>query len=296
MTDQGVVFDLGYKPHDGPRLGTRGAVRATFKDGVRRVLGLRRKARKKILPWILIVLALLPVIVVLGAAFLLSDFDLGDGDSPFGGHADFFGWVGALVLMFAALAAPQLLIPDRTEGVMAVYSSRPMRARDYVGARAAALVAVMGAFLLVPQLIMYLGFAGLDDAGLITGLVDRADDLWKIVATTAVFVVGYGAPAFLVATFMKRTGAATAVYVGIMIGTPILAALLTDAGATGAEFSALAVLPQHPPVVMDWIFGRTSVDLAPTDAGWDPWVSLAVIIAVAVVTGVLAIRKYRSYM
>jgi hypothetical protein len=47
---------------------------------------------------------------------------------------------------------------------------------------------------------------------------------------------------------------------------------------------------------MDWIFGRTSVDLAPTDAGWDPWVSLAVIIAVAVVTGVLAIRKYRSYM
>jgi len=296
VTDQGVVFDLGYKPHEGPRLGTRGAVRATFNDGVRRVLGLRRKARKKILPWALIVLALLPVVVVVGAAFLLSDFDLGDSDSPFGGHPEFFGWVGALVLMFAALAAPQLLIPDRIEGVMAVYSSRPMRARDYVGARAAALIALMSAFLLLPQLIMYVGFAALDDAGLVTGLIDRADDLWKILATTAVFVVGYGAPAFLVATFMKRTGAATAVYVGVMIFTPILAALLTDAGAAGSKYAALAVLPQHPPVVMDWIFDRTSVDLIPADAGWDPWVSLALIVAVAIVTGVLAVRKYRSYM
>jgi ABC-2 type transport system permease protein len=297
MSDRGVVFDLGYKPHDGPRLGTKGAVRATFKDGVRRVLGIRRKARKKILPWILIVLALLPVVVVIGAAFLLSDFDLGDGgDSPFGGHAEFFGWVGVLVLMFAALAAPQLLIPDRVEGVMAVYSSRPMRARDYVAARAASLTALMGAFLLVPQLIMYLGFAGLDDAGLVTGLVDRADDLWKIFAATAVFVVGYGAPAFLVSTFMKRTGGATAVYMGVMILTPILAALLTETGATGSKYAALTVLSQHPPVVMDWIFDQASIELAPADAGWDPWVSLAVIAAVAVVTGVLAIRKYRSYM
>jgi len=296
MTDQGVVFDLGYKPHEGPRLGTKGAVRATFKDGVRRVLGLRRKARKKVLPWALIVLAMLPVVVVVGLAFFLSDIDLGGGDSPIGSHAEYFGWVGVLVLLFAALAGPQLLIPDRVEGVMAVYSSRPLRARDYLAARAASLVVLMGAFLLIPQIIMYLGLAGLDDAGLISGAIDRADDLWKILLATIAIVVGYGAPALLVATYMKRNGAATAVYMGIMIGTPILAGLLTESGASGSRYAALTVVSQHPPVVVDWIFDRRSVDLAPADAGWDPWVSAAVIAAVAVVTAVLAVRKYRSYM
>jgi hypothetical protein len=122
------------------------------------------------------------------------------------------------------------------------------------------------------------------------------DDLWKILAVTLVFVVGYGAPALLVATFMKRTGAATAVYLGAMLMTGIISALLQDVGAAGWRFAALAALPEHPPVVMDWIFDRRSVDLAPADAGWDPWVSLLIIGAVAVVTALLAIRKYRSYM
>lgn len=296
MSDQGVVFDLGYKPHEGPRLGTRGAVRATFMDGVRRVLGLRRKGRKKVLPWLLIGITMLLVVIVVGGAFLLDQAELADSDSPFGDHPEFFSWVGTLVLLFAALAAPELLIPDRTEGVMAVYSSRPLRARDYLGARAAALVAVMGAFLLVPQFIMYVGLAALDNAGFISGFIDRADNLWKILAAAAVYVVGYGAPAFLVATFMRRTGAASAVFLGAMILAPALATGLVDAGATGSKFAALAALTDHPPVVTDWIFNEASIDLVPAKAGWDPWVSLAVIAGVALVTWVLAVRKYRSYM
>ena len=36
-SEQGVVFDLGYQPHDGPRLGRRGAIFATIRDGLRRI-------------------------------------------------------------------------------------------------------------------------------------------------------------------------------------------------------------------------------------------------------------------
>ena len=50
--------------------------------------------------------------------------------------------------MFTALAAPELLIPDRRDGVLSMLSSRPMTPSDYLGARFAALVAVVGAFLL----------------------------------------------------------------------------------------------------------------------------------------------------
>ena len=83
MTDRGAVFDLGYKPHDGERLGTPGAFRATVKDGLRRVLGLRRKARKKILPFFLLGVALLPAVVFVGLAFFLGEFSP-DVESPFG--------------------------------------------------------------------------------------------------------------------------------------------------------------------------------------------------------------------
>ena len=46
MADQ-VIYDRGYRTYDGPRLGPKGARRAVYKDGVRRVLGLGRKARRR---------------------------------------------------------------------------------------------------------------------------------------------------------------------------------------------------------------------------------------------------------
>ena len=72
MTDtQGAVYDLGYEPYDGERLGRSGARRTVFWDGIRRVLGIRRKARRKVLPWTLIVIAVIPAIVVVGIGFFV---------------------------------------------------------------------------------------------------------------------------------------------------------------------------------------------------------------------------------
>ena len=298
MSDRGVVFDLGYVPYEGARLGTGAAVRATIRDGIRRVLGLRRKARKKILPWMLVAIALIPAIVFVGLAFLLDSFDpTGAGaDSPFGGHVDFFNLIGNVVLLFAALAGPELLVPDRTEGVLAVYSSRPMRARDYLLGRTGALAIVLSGFLLVPQFLMYFGFAALDDAGFLRALVERSDDLVQIVLTSVVYMLAYGAPAIFIATFARRTAPATGVYLAVMLVLSGFAQGMVDGNVTGAKFAALGALAQHPAVVRDWIFDKTSVELAPVDAGWDPWVSLAVVLLVAAVTAVVTTRRYRNLM
>ena len=51
MTDKGVVYDLGYVPYEGERRARRGAIATTYRDGIYRVFGIRRRARKKILPW-----------------------------------------------------------------------------------------------------------------------------------------------------------------------------------------------------------------------------------------------------
>jgi ABC-2 type transport system permease protein len=287
----GAVFDLGYKPYTGTRLGRSGAIRAMVKDGMRRVMGIRRKARKKVYPWILVAIATLPAIVFVGLAFFMNTFSP-EADSPFGGHAEYLGLSGAIVLLFVALAAPELLISDREQGVLSVYSSRPMTAWDYIAARAGALVAVVASFVLVPNLMMYFGFAALDSRGLGSALVGNVGDLVKVVAATAAYIVGYGAPALLISTYAKRTGPAAGIYLAIMFGSAGFASAFQNVNFTGARYGTLLSFLQHPEVIRSWVFDQAQT-AAPIEAGFEPWASLLVIIGVAVITTVLMYRRYR---
>jgi hypothetical protein len=110
VTDQ-VIYDRGYRTYDGPRLGTRGARKAVFKDGVRRVLGLGRKARQKIFPWSLIVIAIIAAAVFVGIHWAIGNIEesLRQEIPTYGGLFDFYSGIS---LLFIALAGPQL--PSRT--------------------------------------------------------------------------------------------------------------------------------------------------------------------------------------
>ena len=105
---EGVIFDLGYQPHEGKRLGRSGAVRALYRDGLRRVLGLRRRARSKILPALLLSIALLPAILFVGIGVLFAGADF-ETDSFFS-HAEYFEYSGWIALILSALAAGELLV------------------------------------------------------------------------------------------------------------------------------------------------------------------------------------------
>lgn len=293
MTERsGAVFDLGYKPYEGQRLGRTGAIRTIVKDGFRRVLGLRRKARKKVYPWSLVAMAFVPAAVFVGLSFFLGDF-IPDADSPFGGNAEYISLTGAIVLLFVASAAPELLIPDREEGVLAVYSSRPITSWDYVAARAGSLFTVVAAFVLVPNLLMYVGFAALDSRGLVSALIGNSADLLRILAAMTAYIVGYGAPALLISTYAKRTGPAAGTFLAVMFGSAAFAEAFERIDFFGARFGTLLALIQHPEVVRDWVFDRRPVS-APTAAGFEPWVSAVVIALIAGLTAFLMNRRYRS--
>jgi ABC-2 type transport system permease protein len=293
MSDQtGAVFDLGYKPYEGTRLGRSGAIRAIIKDGMRRVMGIRRKARRKVYPWTLVAFAVLPAVVFIGLAFFLSTFSP-DAESPFGGHAEYMGLTGAIVMLFFALAAPELLISDREEGVLSVYSSRPMTAWDYIAARTGALFAVVASFVLFPNILMYLGFAALDADGLGSALVGNLGDMGKVILTMTAYIVGYGAPALLISTYAKRTGPAAGIYLAIMFGSAGFAEAFQDVNFTGARYGTLLSFLQHPEVIRSWVFSQTQT-AAPINAGFKPWASLLVIVLVAVITVILMYRRYRE--
>lgn len=293
MTDRGVVYDLGYKPHDGPRLGRPAAVAATVRDGVRRVFGIRRHAKRKVLPWLLFSIALLPAVVFVGLAFLTNQIAAGEiVDTPFANAASYFDIASTTVLLFCALAGPELLVPDRVDGVLAVYSSRPMTVLDYLGARAGALALAVGGFLIVPQLLLYVGLAAVEPGGFAANLVGEWLELVRVLAATVVYLLAYGAPALLIAVFAKRLAPATGVYLGTMFA---LSAAADGFAASGTRWAALFSLADHPAVVRAAIFDQR-FDLLPSQQGFDWWVSLLIILGVAAATIAVAVRRYRSLM
>ena len=159
---EGVVFDLGYRPHEGPRLGRGGARRALLKDGLRRVLGLRRKARRKVFPFLLIGIALLPAAFFVAIGVVAGEFDAA---ATLFGHPQYFDLTGSMALVFVALAAGELLIPDRVSGTLQVYASRPLTTWDYLLSRASALAAVVLGFLWLPHVVLFLGRAWVSSRG-----------------------------------------------------------------------------------------------------------------------------------
>jgi ABC-2 type transport system permease protein len=297
MSDRtGVVYDLGYTPYDGERRGRRGAFLTTLKDGVSRVFGIRRGGWRKVLPFLLLGLAVLPAVAFVAFAFLLSTF-APEAESPFGSHAQYFVLAGTAVLLFVGLAAPELLIPDRRHGVLSIYSSRPTTPEDYVFARSSALFISVAIFLLVPQILMYVGFAALSTDGFVSSLVDNAGEIPRILLGAAVWMVAYGSVALLVATLTNRKAVATGIYLGIfIIGTGVASGLSQVVSLPGHRYAAFFALAQHPAHVTDWIFGTTSEDIAMRMAGFEWWAALLVIVVLAMVSAVVVVFRYRRWM
>ena len=234
----------------------------------------------------------MPAIVFVGLAFALSSF-APDAESPYGGHSQYISLFGMMIILFVASAAPNLLIPDREEGVLAVYSSRPMTAWDYVLGRTVALAAVASAFFLIPNLIMYVGFAALDSAGLASALIDNLDDLVKVLVTMVAYVIGYGAPALLISTYAKRVGPAVGTYLAIVTISPAFAEMFKTLDFAGARYGTLIAVLQHPEVIRNWVFDESQSSIPMASVGFEPWISAVFIAAVGAATMYLMARRYR---
>lgn len=294
--DQAVIVDRGYRHYEGPRTGRRGAVRAVVKEGFRRVLGLRRKAKHKVLPWILIGLALAAVVVVLAIAWATSELASEQIAGMIPRYAGFFDFISVVALLFAAYAGPQLLVPDRTRKVLDVYFSRPLTAWDYLLAKGAAYAAVILSFWLVPQLILHLGYAALSPQGFLSYLGQTADILWKTPLAALVFFTLYTSLVFLASAFINRVGGAAAAFLGGLLGLNLVALFFENAtDAPGARWATLLALEQHPRYIRDWIFGLESEAevIIPARAGFQPEASLIVVICLAVLCAALVGWRYR---
>lgn len=290
MTDR-VIFDRGYRKYDGPRLGPSGARAAVYRDGVRRVLALGRKARAKVFPWSLIAIAVIAAAIIIGTHWVIGDISqsFGEGVPTYGGLFDLFAWIA---ILFIAFSGPLLLIPDRTDGVLSVYFSRPLTVDGYLISKLWAFATVVGAFYLVPQILLHIGLGLISDDGFITYMGANLDILWKVPVVTLGFIALHAAVIFLFSTWINRTGIAAASFLGVLVAGGQFASLLSEAPFTGSRWIALLALDHHPRIIRDALLGDT-VEYPAEAAGFGPWTSLIVIAVAGVIALVAVRRRYR---
>lgn len=291
MTDQ-VIFDRGYRVYDGPRRGPSGARRAVYKDGIRRILGLGRKARYKVFPWALISVAVIAAAGFIGAHWAGRELAGGALAELLPAYGELFDFYSRVSLLFIAFAGPALLIPDRSDGVLSVYFSRPLTVDGYLAAKGGSFVTLVGGIYLVPQLLLHLGLALLSDKGFVAYLGDTAEVLWKIPVTTLGFVAMHGAIVFALSAFINRTGFAAAAFFGVVVAGQPLAGRVSEASFTGARWFALIDPDQHPRIIRDYLFNDT-VRYPAEAAGFDVWVSAAIILVAALVAAAVIRARYR---
>ena len=290
MTDQ-VIYDRGYRTYEGRRLGPAGARRAIFRDGVRRVLGLGRKAREKIFPWMMIAVALAMAAIVIGVHWVIGDLAeaVAEGIPTYGELFDMYSWIA---LLFISFAGPWLLVPDRVRGVLSVYFSRPVTSRGYLGAKVGAFATVVGAIYLVPQIVLHIGLGLIAGEGFAAYMGDNLDVLWKVPVTTLAFVAVHGSLAFLLSAFIDRPGIASAAFLGLLVPARFLAAEVAEASFPGARWVSLLAFDHLPRVIRDDLF-RDTVTYPAEAVGFDGWAAAGAIAAVVLTAAVLVIARYR---
>lgn len=291
MTDA-VIYDRGYRRYEGERRGRASIRRAIVVDGIRRILGLRRKARRKVLPW-----GLLAVGVLMGAVLIGLHFAAGSIDEAFRqglpSYGQLFDLYSRIALLFVAITGPELLGPDRAQGVLSVYFSRPMSAGDYVRAKGTAYLVMALGIYLVPQLAFHLGMAALSDEGFVSYLTGNLDILWKVGLVALCFVAVHGGTLAVLSSHIDRTPFAAAAFLGVFIAGGNIARVLSTSDVPGARWFSLLAFDDHARYVRDRIFDIDLGRYAPEVAGFDPWISGIAIAVVAVGGAVWTLVRYR---
>ena len=268
------IFEPGYRPYRGVRLGVSHAVWALARHTAERMLGLKRPARYKVLPFASVIIAYLPAIAFIGILALIPN---GRVRLPnlIPGPGRYYGFITAAIILFAALAAPEALCPDKRSRFLGIYLSSPLNRSTYLLAKA---IAVVGVLLLVGLALQndgprsfgeFMGTLGqIVAAGValslmfgalslaIPSLTDRrafasAGSLLLILGSTAitnVIVFGLGGPKNVLALSLSRLPFELALRIFTLTG--LSTATTSGAGSTNTPLSTGVVVAASAAVTL----------------------------------------------
>lgn len=267
MTDA-QIFDQGYRTYDGPRTGTKGAVRSLIVHSLRSSLGLGRKARHKIVPVLTIVISYLPAIIFLGIAALI-DSDAAADDANYYGYYD--GIVSIAVVLMVAFVVPQLLCTDRRTGLLGVYLASPLNRPTYLLGKAIAALVMMLFVTLGPPLLVLIGYT-LQSVGP-DGFGNWIETVLKIFLASFIMGTFLTSIGLAISATTDRWATAMATIIGILIASGVITSVLTDE----ADFSSsirLANFAALPQALIHRIFGDEGFWTYADNPTWTLWVAI----------------------
>jgi ABC-2 type transport system permease protein len=201
--------------------------------------------------------------------------------------------IGALLPIFVAAQAPELVVNDMRHNVLPLYFSRPISRRDYVVAKFIALGLSLLALTLLPLLVLFAGrvlsaedvFAALgDEVGALPGILGNA-----LLHAVAMASIGLA----IAALAGRRAYAAGAVLAIFLVGGVVSDMLRSPA------FDLVDVAPfANPLAILDgarqWLFGGVAAE-SPVAASSVPLAAygVAVLVLVLVSWALLALRYRR---
>ena len=283
----GTIYDIGYRGYTGPRLGRRGAVGAIVGAGLRAVFGLGRSGRSKIIPWGAVILAALPAGVAIGVRVLAGDLlDLYSYDNYLWG-------IGALLPIFVAAQAPELVVNDMRHRVLPLYFSRPISRMDYVIAKIAALSLGLLALTLAPLLLLWIGRVLAED-DIVGAVGNEIGALPGILGNGILHAVVLASIGLAISSLSGRRAYAAGAVLAIFLIGSVVSGIFQVQGGSMANFAPFL----NPLAILDGtrelLFGGTVAE-APAAAADLPLAvyGLATLVILGLSWAVLALR-YRS--
>jgi ABC-2 type transport system permease protein len=219
------IFEPGYRPYRGVRLGVSHSVWALARHTAERIMGLKRPARYKILPFAAVAIAYLPAVAFIGilalapprrTGRLLSDLVPGPGH--------YYAFITAAIILFATLAAPEALCPDKRSRFLGVYLASPLNRSTYLLAKAIAVVGVLLLVTLGPPLLLLVGLALQNDGP--RSFAEFMGTLFQIVAAGVSLSLMFGAISLAIPSLTDRRAFASAGSLLLILGSGAITSVL----------------------------------------------------------------------
>jgi ABC-2 type transport system permease protein len=286
----GVIHDLGYRGYDGPRLGRAQIVRALTWHSFRSAFGIGRGVKGKVVPVLVLIALCLPALI---NAFAVAQ----DGRRLFGYDVYTPGLRVALVTIFIAAQAPELVSRDLRSRVLPLYFCRPLRRGDYPLAKYLALTGALLIVIEVPLLILYVGTIASARGGSAVWAQTRA--LIPGLGVGLMWAVLFAAIGLVLASLTGRRAYSTGIVAISCVLTFFLSLLLiqaeggVSATATGARVGGLF----SPFTILDgvrvWLGGDPHTGLVADPGRYGPLYGVLAVLLLAACLGGLAAR-YRK--
>ena len=277
------ILDRRYQRYTGPRKGQAHAVRRLTLHAFQRLLGLRRPARYKIVPFAIGILCYLPTIAFIGISALLPQ-----AEAVFS-YGQLFGIISGLVGLFLITTAPGGLIADRSSKSLSLYLASPLDRNTYLLSHFVALVGTISLVTVGPPLLYLIGtaFQGLGPDGVV-GLLTTAG---KILLAGGLLAGYYTTLVMAVASIAsKAVQAGVMLFLFFQIPEALVSAALLGADAPDALLLASpGTLPEE---LVRRIFGSAGI---PSPITFELATSFIVLGVLAWAAAALAVVWYRYH-